>query len=67
MTDKRTGLLGRTAIGARIEALRYDADSGYMVLTLDSGSELWVKASYEEGCHLFVERTASDNSGILIL
>ena len=67
MTDKRTGVLGRTAIGARIDAVRYDSDSGYIVLTLNSGSELWVKASYEEGYHLIVERTATDSRNSLIL
>ncbi len=61
MRHKRTGPLAKAAIGAKIESVRYHDDSGYMVLTLDSGSELWVKASYDEGYHLIVERTASEN------
>lgn len=41
------------AIGQRIEAVRYDAESGYVVVLLDSRDELWVAACYEEGYHLF--------------
>ncbi len=32
--------------------MRYDADAGYLVVVLDSGSELWLAACYEEGYHV---------------
>jgi hypothetical protein len=61
MRHERTGPLAKAAVGARIESVRYHADSGYIVLTLDSGSELWVKAGYEEGYHVFVEGMTGDS------
>jgi len=39
------------AIGSKIESLHYDAESGYLVIELDSGEELWISADYE-GYHV---------------
>ena len=35
------------------EALRYDAEAGYVVLKLANGEELWVSANWE-GYHAFL-------------
>ncbi len=48
------------AIGSKIESLHYDADSGYLVIELDSGEELWISADWE-GYRLFC---SSQNGGI---
>jgi len=35
--------------------MHYDAESGYIVIELDSGEELWVSAD-RVGCHVFATR-----------
>ena len=54
MTDNTTHEIRSPAVGQRIVGLRYDADSGFLAVLLDSGSELWVSASYEDGYHVYV-------------
>ena len=58
MTQDSTHEIRSDAIGQRKEALRYDVESGYVVIKLDSGDELWVAAGCREGYHVFVARDA---------
>ncbi len=40
------------AVGSRIEALSYDAETGYLVIELESNEQLWLSAD-SEGFHIF--------------
>ena len=53
------------AIGSKIESLHYDAESGYVVIELDSGEELWISADWC-GYHVLLD-TPGDSSTCLQL
>ena len=53
----RWATLSRRLRGERIVGLRYDAESGYVVLELE-GAELWLSAD-RDGYHLFVDEGAA--------
>ena len=57
--------INSTAIGCRIEAVSYDADTGYLVMKLDSGEELWISADWC-GYHVLLD-TPGDSSTCLQL
>jgi len=49
MNNERIHELRSQAIGQRIISLGYDTESGYVVIELESGDDLWIAACYEEG------------------
>ena len=51
MKHDNTKPIHSPAIGSKIESLHYEADSGYLVIELDSGQELWVSADWD-GYHV---------------
>ena len=53
MNPRHTKPISSTAIGHRIESLRYDAETGYLVIELDNSQQLWLSAD-REGYHVFV-------------
>ena len=51
MTPPNTRPIRSPAVGAKIESLCYDAESGYVVIELENGEELWVSAD-SSGYHV---------------
>ena len=54
MTEPKSRPIHSPALGSKIESLHYDAESGYVVIGLDSGEELWISADYE-GYHVLFD------------
>jgi len=51
MNPRHTKPIRSTAVGHRIESLSYNAETGYLVIELESNGRLWISADYE-GYHI---------------
>jgi len=55
-----------SAIGAKIKSLSYDAESGYVVIELDSGEELWISADWA-AYHVFSEKRSDERRTVTVM